>query len=234
MWQLKASGDLSWLECELLQPFPHGFFTRNDHRSPGPLASALGNPENQAYHLTQIHSALVFDAEKVTAERGLEGDGLVSATPGITAWAKSADCVPVLLLDPERSIVAAVHAGWRGTAAQILPHAIQHMILRGARLEQIRVVLGPAISGDYYPVHRTVAEEVVKTISYPAKALIPDPEADKVRLDVREVNRQQALSLGVSESNITSAPHCTYQEEKLFFSYRREGRTGIQFSGIGI
>jgi polyphenol oxidase len=171
MWQLKASGDLSWLECELLQPFPHGFFTRNAHLSPGPLATVLGHPEDQAYHLTQIHSALVFDAEKVTV--GLEGDGLVSATPGITAWAKSADCVPVLLLDPERSVVAAVHAGWRGTAAQILPRAIQHMILRGARPEQIRVVLGPAISGDYYPVHRTVAEEVVKTIPIRPKPLSP-------------------------------------------------------------
>lgn len=232
MWQLKASRDLSWLECELLRPFPHGFFTRNAHRSPGPLAAVLGHPEDQAYHLTQIHSALVFDAEKVTV--GLEGDGLVSATPGITAWAKSADCVPVLLLEPERSVVAAVHAGWRGTAAQILPRAIRHMILRGARPERIRVVLGPAISGDYYPVHRTVAEEVVKTILYPAKALIPDAEEGKVRLDVREVNRQQALSLGVSEPNIALAPHCTYQEKQLFFSYRREGRTGVQFSGIGI
>jgi polyphenol oxidase len=232
MWQLKTSGDLSWLECELLHPFPHGFFTRNIHRSPGPLASALGHPADRAYHLKQIHSALVFDAEKVTAE--LEGDGLVSVTPGITAWAKSADCVPVLLLDPERSVVGAVHAGWRGTAAKILPHAIQHMILRGARPERMRVVLGPAISGDYYPVHQTVAAEVVKTIPYPAKALIPDPEADKVRLDVREVNRQQALSLGVLAPNIALAPHCTYQEEELFFSYRREGRTGVQFSGIGI
>lgn len=232
MWQLKDSGALSWLECELLQPFPHGFFTRNAHRSPGPLASALGNPENQAYHLTQIHSALVFDAEKVTEK--LEGDGLVSSTPGITAWTKSADCVPVLLLDPERSVVAAVHAGWRGTAAQILPHAIRHMILRGARPERIRVVLGPAISGDNYPVHRTVADEVVKTIPYPAQALLPDPEVDKVRLDVREVNRQQALALGVLAPNIALAPHCTYQEEQLFFSYRREGRTGVQFSGIGI
>ncbi|MGA7953613.1 MAG: peptidoglycan editing factor PgeF [Gloeobacterales cyanobacterium] len=232
MWQLKASGDLSWLECELLQPFPHGFFTRNAHRSPGPLASVLGYPEDQAYHLTQIHSALVFDAENVTA--GLQGDGLVSATPGITAWAKSADCVPALLLDPECSVVAAVHAGWRGTAAQILPQAIQQMILRGARPERIRVALGPAISGDYYPVHQTVAKEVVKTILHPAKALLPDAEADKVRLDVREVNRQQALSLGVLALHIALAPHCTYQEERLFFSYRREGRTGIQFSGIGI
>jgi polyphenol oxidase len=231
VWQLKASGDLSWLECELLQPFPHGFFTRNAHRSPGPLADALGHPGDQAYHLTQIHSALVFDAEKVTV--GLEGDGLVSATPGVTAWAKSADCVPALLLDPERSIVAAVHAGWRGTAAQILPRAIQHMILRGARPERIRIALGPAISGDYYPVHRTVAQEVVQTIPYPAKALLPDGEEDKVRLDVREVNRQQALAVGVLAPNIVLAPHCTYQEE-LFFSYRREGRTGVQFSGIGI
>jgi polyphenol oxidase len=231
VWQLKASGDLSWLECELLQPFAHGFFTRSAHRSPEPLAVALGHPEDQACHLTQIHSALVFDAEKAIV--GLKGDGLVSATPGITAWAKSADCVPALLLDPERSIVAAVHAGWRGTAAQILPQAIRHMILRGARPERIRIALGPAISGDCYPVHRTVAQEVVQTIPHPAKALLPDVEEGKVRLDVREVNRQQALLLGVLAVHIASAPHCTYQEER-FFSYRREGRTGVQFSGIGI
>jgi hypothetical protein len=71
MWQLKTSAAVSWLECGLLQPFPHGFFTRNCHRTPGPLAFALGCSPEQAYHLTQIHSALVFDAEKVTAERRL-------------------------------------------------------------------------------------------------------------------------------------------------------------------
>jgi polyphenol oxidase len=232
MWQLKTSGALSWLECELLQPFPHGFFTRNPHRTPGPLASILGYPPEQAYHLTQIHSALIFDAEKVMAD--WEGDGLVSSTPGVTTWAKSADCVPALLLDPEHSMVAAVHAGWRGTAAEILPQAIQHMILRGAKPERIRVALGPAISGDYYPVHQAVADEVIKTILYPAKALMPDAEEGKVRLDVREVNRQQALAVGVLETHIALAPYCTYQEEQLFYSYRREGRTGIQFSGIGV
>jgi hypothetical protein len=128
--------------------------------------------------------------------------------------------VPILIGDVATDTVAAVHAGWRGTAAGIVHEAIATFVDAGSQLENLRVALGPAISGEVYQVSKTVAEQVVATISTPVGAL-PDPEPDRCRLDLRQVQVQQLLELGLDPAQVAIAPYCTLTDREHFFSYRR-------------
>jgi YfiH family protein len=152
----------------------------------------------------------------------------------------------VLIGDVEIGQVAALHAGWRGTAAKIVPQAINRMQSQGSKLENLRIAMGPAITGEVYQVPVEVAAEIGRTIiphddserivnalhRLPDSPLFADPEPGKVRLDVRRVNALQLEQLGISEEQIAITPYCTYQTPEHFFSYRREKEKKVQWSGI--
>jgi YfiH family protein len=160
----------------------------------------------------------------------------------------SADCSPVLIGDRTSGRTAAIHAGWRGTAQGIVPVAIKKMVAQGSQLEDLVVAIGPAIAGEVYQVSVEVGAAVGRTVtSHPSKAdhrlidkllempqspLMPDPEPDRVRLDVRRTNLLQLKQLGLTRDQVAIAPHCTFQQPKDFFSYRRTGEKQVQWSGI--
>lgn len=173
-------------------------------------------------------------------------DGLISQKPLQAVWVASADCTPVLIGDVKTGQVAALHAGWRGTAAKIVPEAINRMQAHGSNLADLRVAMGPAIAGEVYQVAVEVAAEIGNTIiphnepekiiaalhDLPNSPLLSDTEPGKVRLDVRRVNALQLEQLGVSLEQIAIAPYCTFQTPEYFFSYRREQQKKVQWSGI--
>ena len=173
-------------------------------------------------------------------------DGLISGQPLQAVWVASADCTPVLIGDVKTGQVAALHAGWRGTAAKIVPEAITRMQSHGSNLADLRVAMGPAIAGEVYQVSVEVAAEIGSTIlphyepekivaalhNLPNSPLIKDPEPGKVCLDVRRVNALQLEQLGISLEQIAIAPYCTFQTPEHFFSYRREREKKVQWSGI--
>ncbi|MEO0949106.1 MAG: peptidoglycan editing factor PgeF, partial [Cyanobacteria bacterium J06641_5] len=174
-----------------------------------------------------------------------EADGLVSDRSQQALWTASADCTPALIADAATGRVAAVHAGWRGTAQRVIPAAIARLEALGSHREDLRVALGPAIAGEVYQVGEAVALDVGASLfpedappsleglwELPQTPLLPDPEPGRVRLDVRRVNQLQLLGLGLSPSQISIAPHCTFQEPERFFSYRRSHEKKIQRSGI--
>ncbi len=256
-WHWQTWNQLPYLTCSLLEPWKHGFFTSHyAPRPPAELTSVL-NPEAQAYRLKQVHGNVVLAPSEITAmDQGQldamseppPGDGLVTDQSKQAVWVCSADCTPVLIADAVTGQVAAVHAGWRGTALKIVPQAIARLQAQGAQLKNLRVAMGPAISGEVYQVSETVAVEVGATIApvdptniptaiallrdLPNSPVLDDPEPGRVRLDVRRVNALQLEQLGFSPEQLAIAPHCTYQDPENFFSYRRSQQKKAQWSGI--
>jgi polyphenol oxidase len=161
--------------------------------------------------------------------RERDGDGLVTRQPGQALAVQVADCVPVLLWDPAGEVVAAVHAGWRGTAAAIVRVALESMIRRvGTDPRQVRVALGPAIGGCCYRVGPEVVEALERVA--PAEVVLTD-EGER-RVDLRAVNRWLLQAAGVAAGSIEDVGGCTCCDPTLF-SYRRDGpRTGRLMGAI--
>jgi polyphenol oxidase len=194
--------------------------------------------------------AILFSPPKIvtsTLEDGLaSADALISEQPLQAVWVASADCTPLLIGDVKTGQVAAIHAGWRGTAKKIVPQAIARLQSQGSKLDDLRIAMGPAIAGEVYQVSVEVAAEIGASIlphhdqqkivqalqNLPNSPLLADPNPGKVKLDVRRVNVLQLESLGISAEQIAIAPYCTFQTPEHFFSYRREQEKKVQWSGI--
>ncbi|MDJ1182649.1 peptidoglycan editing factor PgeF [Roseofilum casamattae] len=244
-WHWQTVAGLSYLTCSLLSAWKHGFFTRQFHGKAPEDLSLLLDPRASAYRIKQVHGNRVLKTGEVApldAPSRSEADGLLSEEPNQSIWVCSADCVPVLIGDRTTGRVAALHAGWRGTAARIVPRAIADLQDRGSQLEDLCIALGPAISGAVYQVGLDVAEQMAASLegSHTIATLsegkhpvfLPDREPDRVRLDVRQVNCRQLQQLGITTEQIAIAPYCTYQDPERFFSYRRDGLKFVQWSGI--
>ncbi|MBE9064821.1 peptidoglycan editing factor PgeF [cf. Phormidesmis sp. LEGE 11477] len=259
-WQSsKQQPEKSFLTCALL-PCPHGFFTKQFYpQAPVDLAKLISSDAN-VYQVKQVHSADVLLPSEIelAIAAGLPhlsdgtvapfplADGIVTEKPNQMAWACSADCTPALIGDVKTGQVAAVHAGWRGTAQKILPNAIACLQAQGSQLQHLRVALGPAIDGSVYQVGRNVAIEVGKSVApnlsdqaliehlmaIDQPPLLDDQGEGKLRLDVRRINQMQLVEIGIEPEWIAIAPHCTYQEPDRFFSYRRTKEKKVQWAGI--
>ena len=268
-WQWQTRNGSTYLTCDLLADWSHGFFSQASWpQTPAALTQAL-NSEAQVFRVKQVHGNRVMDTagmepvplqmpdEVAAAPAGNvaasaagqtfdEADGIFATGSVQAVWACSADCTPALLGDVKTGRVAAVHAGWRGTAAQIVPEAVKLFLAQGSEVADLRVALGPAIDGSVYQVDVTTAvktggmlvdataeDEVIKALmSMPLPPVLPDTEAGKARLDVRRVNGLQLEQLGLTAKQYSIAPHCTFQQPEQFFSYRRTGEKKVQWSGI--
>lgn len=248
LWHWQMVQGLNYLTCSLLDPWQHGFFTRQfAPQTPESLASFL-DEQARVYRVKQVHGQRVLKTSEVDVlgvERP-EADGLLSENAHDAVWVCSADCVPVLMGDLGTGRVAALHAGWRGTAAEIVPEAIAGFQALGTRLEDLRIALGPAISGVEYQVGLDVAQQVGKTLIQGEilpdwieglsggenPVFLPDAEPELIRLDVRQVNLRQLQQLGIGVEQVAIAPYCTYKNPDLFFSYRRDRLKSVQWSGI--
>jgi polyphenol oxidase len=255
-WQWQTLDDSSYLTCSLLSAWQHGFMTRHFAPLEPQQISKLLQPAATGYRLKQVHGNVILTPTEAanTSEKEPEtgwalADGLISEAAQQGVWVASADCNPVLIADPDSGQVAAIHAGWRGTAQRIVPVAVQRFLAAGSTVDRLLVAIGPAIAGEVYQVTNQTAAEVClsilpelagaepevivdKALSLAHSPLLPDPQTGRVRLDVRQVNALQLQKLGVPASQISIAPHCTFQEPEQFFSYRREKLKKVQWSGI--
>jgi YfiH family protein len=251
-WHWQTWHGLPYLTCDLLQDWQHGFFTRQFHpQTPDELSSIL-QPAVQAFRVKQVHGNRVLTTSEwlavsyATTEDYPQADGLVTAGVNQAVWTCSADCTPVLIADARSGQVAAVHSGWRGTAQKVVPETVRRLREQGSQLADLRVALGPAIAGDIYQVGKDVALETVATLipgesreevlatlaALPNSPVLPDPDPDRVRLDVRRVIMLQMEQLGIAPEQMAIAPYCTYQQPDQFFSYRRDRQKQVQWSGI--
>jgi polyphenol oxidase len=263
-WTWQTSQETSYLTCSLLEPWPHGFFTRQTWpQTPQDLTLSI-YPEATVFRVKQVHGNQILSSTQILQHPPApadeeatfpDADGLYSDRPHEAVWVCSADCTPVLIADAKTGQVAAVHAGWRGTAARIVPVAIAKLQANGSQIKDLRVAMGPAITGEVYQVTTAVAakvgqsildpetmglqdeaqrdEHIVQTlIQHPNPPIFADEKVGHARLDVRQVNVIQLQQFGLELGQISIAPHCTYQDPARFFSYRRDSRRQVQWSGI--
>lgn len=187
----------------------HGFGTRHA-QLPAQLTT-----------LKQIHSATCVFAEGRTGALG-QGDALLDSTPGSTLAIKTADCLPILLVDERLRTVAAVHAGWRGTVAGIAQQAVAALGERfGSSPASMHAALGPAIGKCCYEVGPEVASHF--------------GEQGRAHVDLVEANRRQLLAAGLPAAHIYTADLCTMCRPDEFHSYRRDREAaGRMYSFAGI
>jgi YfiH family protein len=198
------------------------------------VAQALGIEAGKLVVPSQTHSDHIAEVRPDNYKDVFaDTDGFVTNTPGLCIAVLSADCVPVLLYDPSTHSAAAIHAGWRGTVASIVPKTIEKMKqLYGADPSHIRAGIGPSICSDVYEVGAEVAEEFYKVFDDHSKIVRPK-ENDKFLIDLWEANKTLLVKAGVKQENIETSGICTYTNADKFFSARRSANKAGRF-GAGI
>ncbi len=199
-------------ELDALPWLVHGFGTR-DADIPA-LFARLAT-------LKQVHSSACVPGEGRSGILG-EGDALLENAPGSVVAVKTADCVPILLVDERRRAVAAVHAGWRGTVARILPAALAAMRDRfGTDPAGIHAAIGPAIGPCCYEVGPEVAAQFGKQ--------------GRAHIDLPAANLAQLIETGVTPGRIYTSSLCTQCNPAEFHSFRRDKEaSGRLYSFVGI
>jgi len=281
-WRLRKSQGLQILELAPFRKLPwliHGFSTRpggssslesekvlnlgfmdwdtreNVLANRRKFQSALGAADRHLAPLKQIHSSLLRVIQQSSAEV-CKGDASATNRNGILLGIQTADCVPILLVDPKKRAIAAVHAGWRGTLARITQKAVGRLQFEfGSKPSDLLAAIGPSIGPCCYEV---AADFVAKFTSQFADAhdyfdeprsgeepnplqwlnMMPpghQPPPKNVHLDLRKANRSQLLAAGLRAQNIFTSGLCTACRTDLLFSHRREGPlSGRLMSIIGL
>jgi hypothetical protein len=281
-WSLRRSQGLQVLQLGPFSELPwlvHGFSTRtggasslggesllnlsfmdwdtheNVSKNRALLQTAVEAKNLDLVPLKQIHSDVIHTISSRATEPH-KGDASTTNRPDLLLGVQTADCVPILFVDPKKRAVAAVHAGWRGTLARIAGKTVGRMQMEfGSKPQDLLVALGPSIGPCCYEVG---AELVIKFAAQFADAndyfdearsgeepnplqwlnMAPpghQPPPKNVHLDLRKANRSQLVAAGVPEKNIYVSDLCTACRTDLLFSYRREGpRSGRLLSVIGI
>lgn len=240
------------------------FSTRQGGLSPPPLDSLNfsvkqgDTPQNVQINLQLFAQYLHIGADHIVTCNQVHGDtiaivkslpfcpekadALIAVGPGIFPGVKTADCLPILLLDPAQKISAAIHAGWRGTALRIARKVVRIMQREfNTDIGNLFAAMGPAIGACCYSVDRQVVDPIKRNIPN-AESFITQvkPNHDKnngaqtYQCNLEGINRFELVSMGVDPQNIYSADQCTSCQPDLFFSHRRDGTaSGRHLSVVG-
>lgn len=184
------------------------------------LADGIGLPADRLVWMEQIHgrTATIVDGPRPVAVEAT--DALVTAEPNLALIALTADCVPVLLGDPETGVVSAVHAGRVGARVGVLVAALKAMREAGARLDRIEALIGPAACGECYEVPAEMQADVEKHL--PGSAC--KTRKGTTGLDLRAGLWEQLAAAGVAKIGVD--PRCTMETPELYSHRRDGGRTG--------
>lgn len=203
------------------------------------LADILGISQEQFIFLDQTHSSNVFIAKKEDAGKGVfDKEGAITDTDAIVTDSKRlclfvlvADCVPIVLFDEKRSIIAAVHSGWKGTAERIVQKVVQKMQNKfGSTAEDILVGIGPAIGPCCFEVQSDVFSIFQDKFGVKNLALKKRENGDFI--DLWELNRQILLKEGILSKNIEILSECTACNSDKFFSVRAGAGAGRIAVGV--
>lgn len=199
----------------------HGYLTRDQTLKPEPCL------------LKQIHSKKisVLDAP-LPVQDVIEADGMVTNIPGISLGIKTADCVPVLLFEPEARVIGALHAGWKGAFLGICEEAIFEMEKLGAKKDRILASLGPSISQETYEVSSEFKTSFLDKDPTNHKFFIPSSKKDHFLFDLKGFVEKCLHKAGVKSVEIL--PFNTYTSPKLFHSFRRSTHEGCPREGNNI
>ncbi len=241
--------------CDGLDGTAHGFSTRRGGVSPAPwdslnLGASCGDqPQRVAENFHRFCAAIGTDSRSIIKNRQVHGrrvrpvtaadilsapelpgtveaDGLITDVPGLCLTVFSADCLPVLLCDPQRRVIAAVHAGWRGTALGIAAQAVEQMTADyGCRPDSIRAAIGPGISACCFETRSDVPDGLRDGLSREAETCIsPLPGGEKFMVDLKRANTLWLERAGVPRSSIAVCSACTACDSGDFWSHRMLGQ----------
>jgi YfiH family protein len=257
-WRAETVAGLVVLRCEALLAVPgvaHAFSTRcadggddfdlgrADRCEPDwtsrrrRLGRAAGIGHGAPAVLTQVHGGRLMRAADCDPGAPPRADGVLALRPGKSAPAPAvrvADCVPVLLATRDGAAVAAVHAGWRGTAAGIVQRAVERLETLGVRPRDLVAAMGPAIGACCYEVSDDVVQAVAGASGASLAQVALGGAGERAMLDLRRANRLQLVRAGLKPEAVHVAPWCTACSPAWFFSYRRDGAvTGRMMACIG-
>jgi len=194
-------------------------------------AKALGLSPERIFRVSQVHGSDVVVVR--SADGGAEtartpGDAVISATPDTACGVVTADCVPILLASRTSGHVAAVHSGWKGFVAGVLPRTIE--VLRELGVQDLVAAIGPHISLEAFEVSEEVAAQLGSLVQGVDVVRPGDP---RPHVDLRRLARAQLEACGLGADAVDDVMGCTYLEPQRFFSFRRDGaRSGRQLAAI--
>ena len=257
-WRFETVDGLTLARCGLLSAVPgiaHAFSTRqadgardfdlgragedvppwSDRRERFSDAAGIEGPGPVI--LLQVHGARILCSTDFRGGATPRADGVLALRDDGERRAPAvriADCVPVLIADRQARAVAAVHAGWRGTARGIARRAVRELAELGLDPAHLVAAVGPAIGPCCYEVDEEVLEGVSTACGRAGEDLAARGASGRPMLDLRRANRIQLENGGLPPGAISCAPWCTFCEEARFFSYRREGEgTGRMMACVG-
>jgi YfiH family protein len=198
------------------------------------FARDVGYSTGRLYEVTQVHGARVERVDTGVSPdvfRAREADALVSLATGCAVAVKVADCVAVLLADPKTGAVAAVHAGWRGVAADVLSAAVQALAgWHGSLPANLHAAVFPCIGASVFEVGDEVAAALAAAVG---SAQVVQRGAAKPHVDLALCGRLQLVRAGLLDEHVETVSGCTFSEPDRFFSYRRDGGvTGRHLAAI--
>ena len=230
-----------------VSPFPSGDlnlagFDEDDHENIAENRRrflALFADDIRLATVWQVHQDTVKNvaSEDDILQSEERADALVSDLDNLLVGVKTADCVPVLIGDPQTGAYAAVHAGWRGTVRSIAAKAVEKLTnVYGSNPADLICAIGPAACGRNYEIGVDVIDAFADSVADSEKYFTPTREGHAL-VDLHRANRDQLTASGVPDDQIFTAPFCTMERPDLFFSYRIEkqklGKTGRLLSVIG-
>ena len=235
------------LRCRPLERLAQHLFTTRQLQLPSAnawrmLATAIDVQPGRIVSLNQIHGRDVVRIERNVSLQTLEemhhvrprADAVISDAPNVAVVVRAADCVPLLIADMQTGAVAAVHAGWRGTAARVAVAAVDEMQQQfGSRAADLVVAIGPAIGPCCYEVGADLVDVFAAAghERYLIDRWFLTPRDRRMRLDLTTANRDQLILAGVREDNIHACGLCTAMHLDVLTSYRAEQSAAGRIAG---
>lgn len=251
MFNILENSNIKYIQSDKLDKniITHCFTTRIGGSTPKPLDSfSMGTGGTEEYRLYVEsnrqsickllgleNKKLVIPDQKHTAnvkvilsdeEDVSNTDGLITDNPNLVLLLLFADCTPIILADTEKKIIGVIHAGWRGTAQQILKNAIEIFDKEfHSDINNIQALIGPAIGQCCYPVSNDTAEQLKKSVDICPEGIFIAKGENQIHTDLKLLNARQLAECGVK--NIDILTNCTSCNNDLFYSYRADnGKTG--------
>ena len=206
------------------------------------FCAAIGADPRKLVFTNQVHGDRVRTITAADARDGLDAgeapqaDGLMTDVPGVALTVFSADCLPILLYDPVRRVIAAVHAGWRGTASGIVTRAVERMCdCYGTDPANLLAAIGPGISKCCFETHEDVPNTMTEAMGASALQSIEVLPTGKFRVDLKGLNARRLELAGVLPEHIAVSGDCTACLPEKYWSHRKtQGQRGSQAAVIAL
>lgn len=203
------------------------------------FCTAVGtNPQtvvkSRQVHTDNVRVVTQADVQELYASLDYEADALVTDVPGIALTVYYADCIPILLYDPVRAVVSAVHSGWRGTALGIVERAVEKMVhMYGSQPKDIRAAIGPGICPCCFETHADVPEAFLEAMGNVVRPFLIALPNGKFQVDLKGINAFRLQRAGLTQIEVL--PLCTACHPELYWSHRKIGeRRGNQAAMIAL